>query len=94
MQRRILLFLALICCSTAVNAQQLHWPAKDSMGFSKSLLIIPKNYYVQHLGFFCKTEWRLQKFTSLNLFVRLGSKEYVDYLERKHRTPGPSPAKL
>ena len=81
MQRRRALFLVLIFCSTAVAAQQLNRP-KDSMGISKSMLL-PKNHYVKQLGFFCKTELRLQKFTSLNLFFRLGSKEYVDYLERK-----------
>ncbi len=46
-------------------------------------MTLPQNFYNQHLGFFCKKESQLQKSTSLNLFVRLGSKNYVDYLERK-----------
>ena len=48
--------------------------------------IIPSNYYTQHIGVFCKKELQLQKRTGLNLFFRLGSKEYVDYLERKLNT--------
>jgi len=44
---------------------------------------VPANYYTQHLSFFCKKELQIQKTTGLNLFFRLGNKEYVDYLERK-----------
>lgn len=55
----------------------------DSMRFSKSSFVLPQNYYTKHLGFFCKQELQLQKRTNLNVYVRLGSKEYVDYLERK-----------
>lgn len=44
---------------------------------------LPQNFYNQNPGYFCKKETQLQKFTSLPVFIRLGSKEYVDYLERK-----------
>ncbi len=44
---------------------------------------VPANYYVQHMSFFCKKEVQIQKTTGLNLFFRLGNKEYVDYLESK-----------
>ena len=44
---------------------------------------MPRNFYNQSLGFFCKKEVQLQKATGLPLFIRLGSKEYVDYLEKK-----------
>jgi hypothetical protein len=77
-----LLFLLMIF-STAIHAQRLQSPAKDSMGVSKSLMIVPQNYYTTHLSFFCKKEVQLQKRTTLNVFVRLGSKDYVDYLEQK-----------
>lgn len=87
MQRYNFLFLLLSLCSTAVSAQHVTASVKDSIG-GKSLLL-PKNHYVQHLGFFCKTELRVQKFTSLNLFFRLGSKAYVDYLERKSYARAP-----
>ena len=45
--------------------------------------VLPQNFYNQHKGYVCKKEDQLQKATGLNLFVRLGSKNYVDYLERK-----------
>jgi hypothetical protein len=77
-----LLFLLMIF-SAAAQAQRLQPPAKDSMGVLKSLMIVPQNYYTTHLSFFCKKEMQLQKRTSLNVFVRLGSKDYVDYLEQK-----------
>jgi len=44
---------------------------------------IPPQYYRQSLGFFCEKELQLQKKTGVNLFLRLGTKEYVDYLEQK-----------
>jgi hypothetical protein len=45
--------------------------------------VLPQNFYNQHKGYVCKKEDQLQKATGLNLFIRLGSKNYVDYLERK-----------
>jgi len=45
--------------------------------------ILPQNFYNQHKGYVCRKEDLLQKATGLNLFIRLGSKNYVDYLERK-----------
>jgi hypothetical protein len=82
MRYRVLLFLLLIFCSSAVSAQQLRVPQNDSMVFSKRLLL-PEAYYTKHLGYFCKKELQLQKLTRVNVFVRLGSKDYVDYLEQK-----------
>ena len=48
-----------------------------------SLNPLPQNFYKQNLGYFCKKEIQLQKITALPVYIRLGSKEYVDYLERK-----------
>jgi hypothetical protein len=48
-----------------------------------NLKTVPANYATQHLSFFCKKELQIQKSTGVNLFFRLGNKEYVDYLERK-----------
>ncbi|MCU7552367.1 hypothetical protein OCK74_24825 [Chitinophagaceae bacterium LB-8] len=45
---------------------------------------MPQNFYNQHLGFFCKKEDQLQKQSKLNLFIRLGDKRHVDYLEGKN----------
>ena len=44
---------------------------------------VPPNFYTQKLSFFCQQERQLQKATRLPLYIRLGNKEYVDYLERK-----------
>jgi hypothetical protein len=44
---------------------------------------IPSQYYKQSLGFFCLKELQFQQKTGWNIFFRLGTKEYVDYLEQK-----------
>jgi hypothetical protein len=48
----------------------------------KSSIISP-SFYSDHLGFFCRQELQVQKLISLPLRVRLGSLEYVNYLEQK-----------
>ena len=44
---------------------------------------ISEEFYYSHTGFFCKKEWQLEKVTSVSFRFRLGSLDYVDYLERK-----------
>lgn len=48
-----------------------------------SIKTVPSDFAVRHLGYFCHKELQLQKLTRTSLFIRLGSKEYVDYLEQK-----------
>lgn len=45
--------------------------------------VIGPSYYCNSLGFFCQKELQIQKFTSLPIFFRLGSLEYVNYMEQK-----------
>lgn len=58
-------------------------PLLDSIKGMPSFRLLPQNLYNQHLSFFCKKEVQLQKLISLPVYIRLGAKEYVDYLEKK-----------
>jgi hypothetical protein len=76
-------FIACVLISSKAAAQLSLKPVADTVEKKISLKPLPQNFYNQHLGYFCKKEVQLQKLTKLPLFLRLGSKDYVDYMERK-----------
>jgi hypothetical protein len=84
MGRLVLVFLAMVLLNSSKAAAQLNLRRfQDTVVKNKSLSLLPQNFYSQHLGWFCKKELQVRKATSLPLFIRLGSKEYVDHMERK-----------
>lgn len=78
----LLLFLLLLNSSKAASQLNLS-RVVDTMDKKIYLKVLPQNFYSQHMGFFCKKEVQVQKYTRLPLFFRLGTREYVDMLERK-----------
>jgi hypothetical protein len=53
---------------------------------SLSIRSIPQDFYTNCLGVICRNEWKFEKSTSIPLRFRLGSLEYVNYLEQKPNT--------
>ncbi len=60
---------------------------KTVMYISKSMLVQP-SFYCNKFGFFCKQELKLAKVTNFKFPIafRVGSLQYVDYLEGKVNT--------
>ena len=84
MGRVLPLFLLVFLLNSTKAAAQLRLaPTGDTLSKPIKIQVLPQNFYNQHLSFFCKKEIQLQKLSSLPLYFRLGSKEQVDYLEKK-----------
>lgn len=65
------------------------WPVRiQSIITQSSFTLLSKPvlepcYYTSKLGFFCQKELQIQKLTSLPVYFRLGSMDYVNYMEQK-----------
>jgi hypothetical protein len=81
----VLLALAMLKSSKSAS-QAVSIGFMDSCDKKISLKVLPPNFYTNHLSFFCKKEIQVQKITAIPVYFRLGSKEYVDQLERKPNT--------
>jgi hypothetical protein len=77
------LFCTMLLISLKASSQ-LHFKANsDSSPTKINLQVLPQNFYIRTLGLSCRTELQVQKALKMPVFFRLGSKEYVDRLERK-----------
>ena len=84
MGRMLFVFLFLMMLNSMKAAAQLSFKRSiDTVEKKFSLKPLPQNFYNKNLGYFCRKEVQLQKLTTLPIYIRLGSKEYVDYLEQK-----------
>jgi hypothetical protein len=62
--------------------------SKDSIK-TVPISILPQNYYAKCLGFFCKTEIKVEKAIKLPVKFRVGTVQYCDAMEGKLTTfPG------
>jgi hypothetical protein len=84
MGKRGCCFIVLMALFCGNAASQLYLPySQERFSLYGKVAPLPQNFYTQHLPFFCKQESQLQKHTGINVFFRLGSKQHVDWLERK-----------
>ena len=89
--KRICLFVNLMLITAAASqAQQLKALGYDKQKNIDSLRnlpvgLLPENYYVNSLPFFCKKELQIEKITKIPFRVRLGNLDYVNALEGKGR---------
>lgn len=57
-----------------------------AVGISVSPLtahLLPANFSLQHMAFFCRQEWKCEKATGIPLRFRVGSLQECDWLEQK-----------
>ncbi len=75
---------AQIVSDTAAIKKRPIFQLPAPLGLS-SLTVVPKDFTVKHLPFFCDKEYKFEKLTKIPFRFRLGSVEYCDKLEGKHQ---------
>lgn len=84
MGKVVFFFSVLFLINAGKAASQLRLaPVTGQGGNVFSIRVLPQNFYNQQLSFVCKKEVQLQKLTKLPIYIRVGAKDYVDYLEKK-----------
>ncbi len=91
-QKRIILFFCMIFVANAAFCQfspkkipgiSIKTPGNLRGNGNYSMNILPGNFYLSQLGFFCKKEWKFESATKIPLRIRIGTLEYCDWLEGK-----------
>jgi hypothetical protein len=77
----LLIFMILMISASA--AAQRTTPVQGHVAPHINIKTIPAADCAPNLPFFCRQELKLQKASGLPLYIRLGSKEFVDKMERK-----------
>jgi hypothetical protein len=93
MQKAIFLFFSMIFVANFASAQlSLPNTFNSNIVINKnsplkpvllSSMMIQPSFYSSHLSFFCRQEIKFENVTGVPLRFRLGSVQYVDYLEGK-----------
>jgi hypothetical protein len=68
-----------------IDSSLLSFRLQPITTLNKKNALIPPDFYVRQLGFFCKQEIRFEKITRLPLRFRLGSVEDCDRMEGKRK---------
>lgn len=76
----------LVCMTLIVwkASAQRAFPRPDTIA-PIAIKTVPSDFRISRMPLFCRAELRLQKLTGKNIYIRLGSKQYVDYLEQKRK---------
>jgi hypothetical protein len=70
------------CDSISLSKRSKTQALQTHRDFNLDVPVVPQNFYVQQLGFFCRQELKMQE-AHIPLSFRLGSLEYCNWMEQK-----------